>query len=100
VAARGIDVRGVSHVINFDPPADSDTYVHRVGRTGRAGRKGIGITLLSREQHHDVTQLASRLGLDPSLHNPNPRSVRTESAPHDSPRTARASRRRPRHRRS
>src|SRR6185312_462905 len=38
VAARGIDVEGISHVINFDPPADSETYVHRIGRTGRAGR--------------------------------------------------------------
>ena len=38
VAARGIDVERISHVINFDPPADSETYVHRIGRTGRAGR--------------------------------------------------------------
>jgi ATP-dependent RNA helicase RhlE len=68
VAARGIDVDRISHVINFDPPADSETYVHRVGRTGRAGRTGIGITLLSPEQHHDVTKLASHLGLDHDLH--------------------------------
>jgi ATP-dependent RNA helicase RhlE len=47
VAARGIDVSGISHVINFDPPDDSDTYVHRVGRTGRAGAQGVGITLVS-----------------------------------------------------
>ena len=46
VAARGIDVDDISHVINFDPPADSDTYVHRIGRTGRAGRRGVGITLV------------------------------------------------------
>jgi ATP-dependent RNA helicase RhlE len=63
VAARGIDVEGISHVINFDPPADSETYVHRVGRTGRAGRTGIGITLLSPDQHRDVTRLAAQLGL-------------------------------------
>jgi len=44
VAARGIDVTGISHVINFDPPADSEAYVHRIGRTGRAGATGIGIT--------------------------------------------------------
>ncbi len=56
VAARGIDVDGISHVINFDPPQDSETYVHRIGRTGRAGRKGIGITLLSPDQHGEVTQ--------------------------------------------
>ncbi|MGN6870557.1 MAG: DEAD/DEAH box helicase [Solirubrobacteraceae bacterium] len=73
VAARGIDVDRISHVINFDPPADSETYVHRVGRTGRAGRTGIGITLLSPEQRHDVTKLASHLGLDHDLHGSNGR---------------------------
>jgi len=67
VAARGIDVDRISHVINFDPPADSETYVHRIGRTGRAGRTGIGITLLSPEQRHDVTKLAAHLGLDHGL---------------------------------
>src|SRR6185437_10851362 len=68
VAARGIDVEGISHVINFDPPADRETYVHRIGRTGRAGRTGIGITLLSPEQRHDITKLAGHLGLDHDLH--------------------------------
>jgi ATP-dependent RNA helicase RhlE len=63
VAARGIDVGGISHVINFDPPADRDTYVHRIGRTGRAGAKGIGITLVAADQRHDVRQLAGQLGL-------------------------------------
>jgi ATP-dependent RNA helicase RhlE len=67
VAARGIDVEGISHVINFDPPADSETYVHRIGRTGRVGRTGIGITLLSSDQQHDVTKLAGQLGLDHGL---------------------------------
>jgi superfamily II DNA/RNA helicase len=67
VAARGIDIDGISHVINFDPPANSETYVHRIGRTGRVGRTGIGITLLSSDQHHDVTKLAGQLGLDHGL---------------------------------
>ena len=67
VAARGIDVSGISHVINFDPPADGDTYVHRIGRTGRAGAKGIGITLVAPTEHHDVSRLASGLGLDHGL---------------------------------
>ena len=68
VAARGIDVDGISHVINFDPPADRETYIHRVGRTGRAGRRGIGITLHTPDQHPDVTKLAGQLGLDDGLH--------------------------------
>ena len=67
VAARGIDVSGISHVINFDPPADSETYVHRIGRTGRAGAKGIGITLVAPAERHDVGQLAARLGLEHGL---------------------------------
>src|SRR5579872_996803 len=68
VAARGIDVSGISHVINFDPPLDSETYVHRIGRTGRAGAKGIGITLVAPAEHGDVTKLAATLGLDHGLH--------------------------------
>ncbi len=47
VAARGIDVGNVSHVINFDIPQDPESYVHRIGRTGRAGRKGIAMTLVT-----------------------------------------------------
>jgi superfamily II DNA/RNA helicase len=75
VAARGIDVDRISHVINFDPPADGETYVHRIGRTGRAGRQGIGITLLSPEQHHEVAKLAGQLGLVHGLHGPEHRGA-------------------------
>jgi superfamily II DNA/RNA helicase len=62
VAARGLDVDDITHVINFDPPRSSDDYVHRVGRTGRAGRNGTGLTLVLPEQQHDVGQIAARLG--------------------------------------
>ncbi len=71
VAARGIDVEKISHVINFDPPADSETYVHRIGRTGRAGRTGIGITLLSPDQHGDMSKMVSQLGIEHRLHGPS-----------------------------
>ena len=64
VAARGIDVDRISHVINFDPPEDRDAYVHRVGRTGRAGRSGIGITLVDHEQAHEVGHIARALRLE------------------------------------
>ena len=63
VAARGIDVEGITHVINFDAPEDQDTYVHRVGRTGRAGRAGIGITFVMGDQAHDMGRIASELRL-------------------------------------
>ena len=63
VAARGIDVEAVTHVINFDAPADRDTYVHRVGRTGRAGNGGVGITFYIDDQARDVSLIAKDLGL-------------------------------------
>jgi ATP-dependent RNA helicase RhlE len=58
VAARGLDLADITHVINFDPPAEYDGYVHRVGRTGRAGRGGVGITLVLPEQQEDVSRVA------------------------------------------
>jgi superfamily II DNA/RNA helicase len=63
VAARGIDVDDVTHVINFDAPADRDTYVHRVGRTGRAGRGGVGITFVTGDQVDEVREIAGELKL-------------------------------------
>jgi superfamily II DNA/RNA helicase len=63
VAARGIDVRDVTHVINYDAPEDRDGYVHRVGRTGRAGRAGVGVTFVLGEQAKDMSRIAEDLGL-------------------------------------
>jgi ATP-dependent RNA helicase RhlE len=63
VAARGIDVAGITHVINFDPPGDRHSYVHRVGRTARAGARGIGVTLVLGDQVSDVAAIAGELGL-------------------------------------
>jgi ATP-dependent RNA helicase RhlE len=62
VAARGLDLESISHVINYDPPEDSKGYVHRVGRTGRAGRSGQGITLVLPDQQADVSRVANLLG--------------------------------------
>src|SRR4051794_29649515 len=69
VAARGIDVSGVSHVINFDAPDDRESYVHRVGRTGRAGATGIGITFVEAEQARDVGRIATALRLHGEFEN-------------------------------
>jgi ATP-dependent RNA helicase RhlE len=63
VAARGIDVDDVTHVINFDAPGDRDAYVHRVGRTGRAGRDGAGISFVLPDQAREMRAIASSLGL-------------------------------------
>ena len=62
VAARGLDLSDITHVINYDPPEDDKGYVHRVGRTGRAGRGGRGITFVLPEQQADVGRVAGRLG--------------------------------------
>jgi ATP-dependent RNA helicase RhlE len=62
VAARGLDLEEIAHVINFDPPEDDKGYVHRVGRTGRAGRAGRGSTLVMPHQQAEVGRAAVRLG--------------------------------------
>ena len=63
VAARGLDLERISHVVNYDPPEDDKGYVHRIGRTARAGRSGIGVTLVTAEQQGDVSRMAARLDL-------------------------------------
>jgi len=55
VAARGIDVAGLSHVINFSLPDDSESYIHRIGRTGRAGKEGVAITLLAKTDMRNLS---------------------------------------------
>ena len=62
VAQRGIDVEGISHVINFDAPKDPEGYVHRVGRTARAGEKGVAITFMSGGEIGDVAAVEHLLG--------------------------------------
>lgn len=63
VAARGLDLDNITHVINYDPPQDHKDYVHRVGRTARAGRSGTGVTLVTSKQQADVSIVASELNL-------------------------------------
>jgi superfamily II DNA/RNA helicase len=63
VAARGLDLEDITHVINYDAPADDKDYVHRVGRTARAGRGGEGITFVTPEQELDMSRIAAKLDL-------------------------------------
>jgi ATP-dependent RNA helicase RhlE len=67
VAARGIDVAGITHVINYDIPATRDDYVHRIGRTARAGASGVGLTLVTREQSRELAGMVGGLGLHREL---------------------------------
>jgi superfamily II DNA/RNA helicase len=81
VAARGIDVKGITRVINFDPPGDHTDYVHRVGRTGRAGADGEGVTLVLAPQAGDMAQIDRKLDLGAQWHGtaPPPRAPRPRS---------------------
>jgi superfamily II DNA/RNA helicase len=67
VAARGLDIEGITMVVNYDPPADHKAYVHRVGRTARAGRTGVAVTLATWEQRSDVERMARILKLTPHI---------------------------------
>ena len=62
VAARGLDIKGVSHIFNYDVPWQPDDYIHRIGRTGRAGAKGIAITLATREDSDQVAAIEKLIG--------------------------------------
>ncbi len=62
VAARGIDIAGVTHVINFDLPVEPECYVHRIGRTGRAGAEGIAVSFCSRKEHGDLRAIEALIG--------------------------------------
>ena len=62
VAARGIDIKDVDLVIQFQPPRDNDTYVHRSGRTGHAGAKGISVLLFQQNQARDIVRIERSLG--------------------------------------
>ncbi len=95
VAARGLDVSRISHVINFDPPADTETYVHRTGRTGRAGRHGIGVTIHTPDQHRAISRLAGQLGIEHSPPSPSQRN-QPETPRHGRPGHSGASRQRTR----
>jgi ATP-dependent RNA helicase DeaD len=93
VASRGLDISGVSHVINFDVPTSPDVYVHRIGRTGRVGRSGRAITFVEPRQRRDVQAIEKHAGVKlapwvedahvaPTAPQPRPRR---HSKPHISP---------------
>ena len=67
VAARGIHVDGISKVINFDPPGQTEDYVHRTGRTGRAGERGVAVTFVSQDQLGEMKKMTRQLKLSDEL---------------------------------
>jgi ATP-dependent RNA helicase DeaD len=96
IAARGLDISGVSHVINYDMPNSPDVYVHRIGRTGRVGRSGRAITLVTPKQRRELQAVERHANteIEPWSENggpPRPPAPRREP-PEEKPET-----RRPRH---
>lgn len=67
VAARGLDIKGVSHVFNFDTPWHPDDYVHRIGRTGRAGAKGRAFTFVTKEDSEPIANIEKLTGSEISV---------------------------------
>ncbi|UFH58194.1 DEAD/DEAH box helicase [Sulfurovum mangrovi] len=67
VAARGLDVKGVTHVFNYHIPFDPQSYVHRIGRTGRAGKKGQAITLVTTEEFRELQRIQKEVGAEMQL---------------------------------
>src|SRR5579859_1450912 len=83
LASRGIHVQDIAHVINYDMPEDAESFIHRAGRTGRAGERGVASTFYAREQRSDLLQLERTLGLKiqriGETSNPSEENIRAES---------------------
>lgn len=81
VAARGIDIDGISHVINFDMPVEPESYVHRIGRTGRAGADGIAISFCTGDERDELSAIESLIGQKLKVENPEERFEPASNAP-------------------
>jgi superfamily II DNA/RNA helicase len=82
VAARGLDIKGVSHVFNFDVPYQPDDYVHRIGRTGRAGASGMAVTLATADDAEHLGAIQKLIGTTiPPIEGSTPQDDATEEAP-------------------
>ncbi len=73
VAARGIDIDGVTHVVNYDMPVEPESYVHRIGRTGRAGADGIAISFCTADERAELRAIERLIGLQLRIENPEAR---------------------------
>jgi ATP-dependent RNA helicase DeaD len=95
VAARGLDISGVTHVFNYDPPNSPDIYVHRIGRTGRVGRSGRAITLVTPKQRKEIQVIERHAKTEMQEWGPQD-GARPEPKP-DAPKREPREARRPRH---
>jgi ATP-dependent RNA helicase RhlE len=90
VAARGIDIDNVTHVINFDMPVEPESYVHRIGRTGRAGADGVAISFCTMDEHDKLRAIEKLIGLRLQVDN---RAAGPNTSPPAAPDSARKSKR-------
>jgi len=97
VAARGIDIDGVTHVFNYDLPNEPESYVHRIGRTGRAGAEGIAISFCTSDDRSDLRAIEKLIDQKVPVDPDYPMPARSESSPGRNPSTG-SRRRRPPHR--
>ena len=86
VAARGIDVASITHVINFDLPTQAEDYVHRIGRTGRAGATGVAYTFATYREDRDLGEIAKRIGKPMKVHTEEGLEPRPQSQGRGGPR--------------
>ena len=82
VAARGVHVDGVAGVVHFDPPQDAATYVHRSGRTARAGATGVVVSLIERSETHSARRLQREVGIDAAISNVDVDALNDTHVPH------------------
>ncbi|MBX3562752.1 MAG: DEAD/DEAH box helicase [Sphingomonas sp.] len=94
VAARGLDIKGVSHVFNYDVPWHPDDYVHRIGRTGRAGRTGVAITLVGKEDVEAIENVQKLIGTKIAELDGAPQAPARDDAGHEAPRETSSRRKR------
>ncbi len=95
VAARGLDIKGVSHVFNFDAPWHPDDYVHRIGRTGRAGAKGKAFTFVTKADEEAIDNIEKLIGLKIERLGRIANPVETEVKPEKAEKAERHSRQKP-----
>ena len=77
VAARGLDISNVTHVVNFDMPVEAESYVHRVGRTGRAGADGIAISFCTADERDKLREIEKLIGQPLRIQNPGAKLTAT-----------------------
>ena len=95
VAARGIDIDGITHVVNYDMPIEPESYVHRIGRTGRAGAEGVALSFCCNGERGELRAIERLIGLSLPINSEHPPQTGREHRPSPKSRGPRATQRKP-----